>query len=328
MDGEGFRAYLKERDLSAEAIEASVSIAAEFEQFRQGSARSRRQKENTADVVARFSGQMVERGMNTQDRYFALFRYGRFIRDDALFVAALELVDGAEVLGNLHRKLGEAIGEPARDAIFEGIDVPPLGTPNARKPPLTERVMQRLEASVDPATCKRIIGSGLRDLDDAAFFGEKAKYEQAGGIDAYLERKGADFIASLEKHRDEGTLYFTQPVDDAVIEYVRDHAEIRAGVRRGRVLFEAKIPYQTTRFLAAKNQQERAYHYCHCPWVKDSLRDGPSRVSPTFCHCSAAFHKRPYEVIFGQPLRADVVETVLRGDLWCRFAIHLPERVI
>jgi hypothetical protein len=31
---------------------------------------------------------------------------------------------------------------------------------------------------------------------------------------------------------------------------------------------------------------------------------------------------------FDQPLKAEVVESVLKGDLWCKFAIHLPEELI
>ncbi len=47
-------------------------------------------------------------------------------------------------------------------------------------------------------------------------------------------------------------------------------------------------------------------------------------VPPVWCNCSAAFVKKPYEVIFGQPLKAEILETVLTGGRWCRFVIHLP----
>jgi predicted hydrocarbon binding protein len=44
-----------------------------------------------------------------------------------------------------------------------------------------------------------------------------------------------------------------------------------------------------------------------------------------FCQCSAGFHKKPYEIIFGQPVKAEVLESVLKGDDICRFAIYLPD---
>jgi len=327
MDKAGFGAYLKERELPEEALAASVSIAEAFERFLSDAARPAAAKA-TADDVNAFSLQMIEKGTNGWDDYVALIRYGRFVGNDAVHIAALELIDGAEALDNLHAKLGAAIGESARDEIFEGIDLPPLGTPNVDKPKVMAEVMRRLEASVDPEICARVIGSGLRYLEDAWFADAKTKYEESGGIDAYLERKGKDFIAELEKHRDEGTLFFSQPITDEVIDYVKRHPEVKAGVREGNVIHEAKIPHQAVRFLATDDPQERAHHYCHCPWVKASLQDGPSDVSPTFCSCSAAFHKKPYEVIFGRELKAEVLETVLAGDPWCRFAIHLPEDVV
>jgi hypothetical protein len=37
----------------------------------------------------------------------------------------------------------------------------------------------------------------------------------------------------------------------------------------------------------------------------------------------AGFHKKPWEVIFGRTIQADVLESVLQGDMRCRFAIHL-----
>lgn len=43
-----------------------------------------------------------------------------------------------------------------------------------------------------------------------------------------------------------------------------------------------------------------------------------------FCNCSAAFAEKSWEIIFGQPLVADIAEFVLNGDPWCVFAIHLP----
>jgi len=51
-------------------------------------------------------------------------------------------------------------------------------------------------------------------------------------------------------------------------------------------------------------------------------------VTPTWCQCSAGFHKRPYEVIFDQPVQAEVLQNVLQGDPVCRFAVYLPEEAL
>jgi len=328
MDRDGFRAFLVDRDLADDQVDASLDIAEQFETYLREEVPGTRSENATADAVNGFSQRMIERGSNTWDHYVALIRYGRFLGNDVVYVAALELIDGAEALDTLHARLADEIGEAKRDAVFAGIDLPPLGMSNASKPKLLETVMSRLQASVDPDTCLRILGGGLRYLEDGWYLDAKTKYEEAGGIDPYLEQKAAAFIAELEQHRDKETLYFNQRINNDVIDYVRQHQEIASGVRQGTVLFEAKIPHQAIEYLNASDPGDKAYHYCHCPWVKESLRGGASPIPATFCHCSAAFHKKPYEVIFGRALRADVVQSILAGDLWCKFAIHLPEDVV
>ena len=319
MDYEGFRCFLQERQLPEEVVEQHILMAKRFASFAG--------EQPTSEDLRAFSQLLVEEKLNTYDNYLALARYGRFAGNDSVYVGVVELLDGSEALEGLYEKLGQALGEPKRDEIFAGIELPPLGTPSSKKPDLTQAVMERLEHTVDPETCQEILSGGLRHLEDEWYLGARTKYQEAGSIDAYLARKGDEFIAELEQLRDEGKLYFTQEITDEVIEFVQSHPEIRQGVREGHILYEAKIPYMTKEYLAATDERLKRYYYCHCPWVRESLRSGDVQVSPTFCNCSAGFHKKSWEVIFDRPLRAEVVETVLRGDPWCKFAIHLPENV-
>jgi hypothetical protein len=329
MDRDGFRTFLKQRKLTEEQIAGAIEIVGRFEKFLNRDGRAGALETATAQDVSAFSAILVKKERNTWDNYLALIRCGAFVKNDALYVAALDLIDGAEALKNLHRKLGETVGPAKRDEIFAGIELPPMGMPNDERPWLMQTVVDRMEAELDPETCTKILGSGLRNLENAWYLDAKRKYEEAGSVDAYLVRRRADFIAELEKIRDEGKLFFNQPITDDVIDYVRQHREIQVGVRQGNVVYEAKIPHQAIEYLAETDPQMKAHYYCHCPWAKASLRPGSSvKVPPVFCNCSAAFHKKSWEVIFGQPLQAEVVETVLAGDPWCRFAIHLPEGTV
>ncbi|MGD8399128.1 MAG: hypothetical protein PVG11_09750, partial [Anaerolineae bacterium] len=281
MDREGFRTMLHDRQVPEDQIEQQVALAERFE--------ASAGDPPTPDDVAAFSARLVDEGLNTWDNFVTLARYGAFTGNDPVYVAVLELIDGSEALDGLYEKLGRAVGEEMRDRVFAGIDVPPLGTPSSEKPRVTQAVMERLERLVDPDTCHQLLSSGLRHLEDAWYLEERAKYAASGGIDAYLERKGRDLIAELERLRDEGGLYFTQPVTDQVIDFVARHPEIRQGVREGNVLYEAKIPYMTVEYLAAEDERLKRYYYCHCPWVRESLKTGDVTVSPAFCLCSAGF---------------------------------------
>jgi hypothetical protein len=267
---------------------------------------------------------MMGEGLNTYENFLALARYARFSGNRPVYLAAVELLDGGEAMDNLFIKVGQTLGEEKRDEIFEGIPFPALGTPNSDKPRYMQAAIDRLLSRVDPETCKQILATGLRDLRDEYYQEDRNKFLEAKNIDEYLERRGDDFIAQLEGYKSRNELFFTQEITDEVIEFVQSHPEIRQGVREGNVIYEIKIPHQAKEYLAATDETEKRYRYCHCPWVKESLRGGSSDVPPTFCNCSAAFVKKPWEVIFGQPLEAEILESVLLGDLWCKIAIHLP----
>jgi hypothetical protein len=323
MDTEGFRQFLQERELAADEIDEAIALVERFEEFLDASG----QPEPTAAATTAFSVRLIEQGLNTMANFYALARYGRFLQNDAVYVAVLDLLDGAEAMEGLYDKAGQVLGEEVRDELFQGIDLPPLGTPNAQKVRITQAVMPRLVQMVDDETCHQILGDSLRYLEDKWFFDQRQTYLECESLDEFLARNEHDFLAMLEQLKDEGTLFFTQEITDDVLDYVRSHPEIERGVREGKILYEVKIPHMTKEYLAETDEQMKRYYYCHCPWVKEALRAGDAGIPPIFCDCSAGFHKKRWEVILDQPLQAEIVESVLQGDLWCKIAIHLPEGV-
>jgi len=320
MDKKGFHEFLETRELSESEIEESISLAERFENFLEVS-------EPIKEDVKAFSVLLIEEGINTQANFYALARYGRFLGNNDVYVAVVDLLDGAEAMDSLYEKAGQVLGEQKRDEIFEGVELPPLGLPNDEKVKVTQVVMERLESLAVPQECQDILSDSLRHLRDERYQDEKKLYLDCQSLDEFLDKNGQNFIAMLERLKDEGQLFFTQEITDEVIEYVRSQQMIARGVREGDILYEVKIPHMTKEYLSETDEQMKRYYYCHCPWVKEALKSGDARISPTFCSCSAGFHKKRWEVIFDQSLRAEIVESVLKGDKWCKIAIHLPEGV-
>jgi hypothetical protein len=324
MDTQGFREFLGQRSLSKDKISASIALAERFEEYLHDKIFPQRTKE----AVDAFSKLLIEEGEDTLANLYALARYGRFIGNNQVYLGVVDLLDGAEAMNNLYRKAETILGTERRDIVFREVNLPSLGTPNREKVAITQKVMTRLVDVADLQECDQILSDSLRDLEDTWFQDEVKLFEECRSLDEFLDRNAQNFIAILEKIRDEGGLFFTQEISDAVIEYVRNEPLIARGVREGNTLYEVKIPHMAIEFLAATDAQMKRYFYCHCPWVKEALRDGNPNIPPTFCSCSAGFHKKRWEVIFGQKLRAEIVESVLNGDDWCKIAIHLPEQAI
>jgi hypothetical protein len=319
MDREGFRELLETRRLTPEKIEVSIALAEQFEAFIAATGG----KSDAATTWA-FCRILIQEGQNTYDSLVTVARYGRFTRNNEIYVAILELLDGAEAQPNLYKRVSEAFGEPVRDEVFVGIGVAPLGIPTPEKACFMQPVIERLVEKVGQDEVERLLSICLRDLPDRFFRGERRKYLKARDIDEYLEKKHQSFVRWIRKHQREGELFFAQGITDEVVAFVKANPEIESGVREGNILYISKIPYNAKAYLVESDPIMQRYYACHCPWAREAIKIG-ERVAPVFCYCSAGFHKKPWEVIFGQTLQVEVLESVLKGDSRCRFAIHLPE---
>lgn len=325
MDEEGFRGFCAERNLKEEAIQANIKMVKEFEAFLKEKGKSKDLGSATSRELDEFVALLMKNEKNTWENLLALLRYARFVDNREVVVALLELVDGSDVLENLSETLKEMVGEGKRDEVFEGIDLPPLGTSSKDKPRITKRFMERLEAKLDEKACREILSTGPHAVPKEAFLPDRKKFLASKSIDDFLEKQHEEYVAELEQHMKEKTLYFTQEIDEEVVEYVRNTPTCQNGVREGDIIYVTKIPYMAKKYLHEKDEKMKRYYACHCAWVREAIRTD-MEISPNFCYCSAGFEKRPWDVIFDQPVKADVVQSVLKGDLICKFAIHVPRQ--
>ena len=322
MDKEGFRKLLKSRKLSDEKIDASIAIAERFEEYLTASV-----SKPVATAAWKFSERLIQEGQNTYENLLALGRYGLFTKNNDLYVAFLELLDGAEVQPNLYKKVGELFGESIRDDVFAGIGISPMGLPSTDKPFDMFPVIDRMIGKVGYETTENLLSACLRDLPDEYFLDEREKYIKSADIDDFLRDKHQAFVKQLKQCQLDGVLFFSQEINDQVVEYVQDHPEFECGVRQGNILYITKIPYNTKQYLAETNPTLKRYYACHCPWAREAIKNGNISLDPVFCNCSGGYSKKPWEVIFRQTLRVEVLESAINGDFRCRFAVHLPEKL-
>ena len=110
---------------------------------------------------------------------------------------------------------------------------------------------------------------------------------------------------------------------DAVVAFMKEDAGWRPNItREGRVLYNTKNPSNPEAYAKATTDLERKQAYCFCPLISQQIEDG---MSDSFCYCSSGWERKQWEVALGQPVRIEVVKSLLKGDLECQFAIHLPE---
>jgi hypothetical protein len=128
----------------------------------------------------------------------------------------------------------------------------------------------------------------------------RAAYDAIGGLRPFLERLAGD------KELFPGTIWLDE-----------SGAEPLAYIQR------SVPPWNREAYDAAEDPAEKRYHACFCTMVRDAIRNGEP-VPRSFCDCSAGWYVQMWEAILDRRLRIDVVESVLRGDDRCLFAVHLP----
>ena len=327
MDKEGFRKYLTDREqpVPEEQIIENIKMVERFEEFLKQF--GKKLNSATEDEFTKFSKILIEEGSNTYLNYAALSRYAFFIKNMDLYLPVLGIFDGGEVMNVLHERLGEHVGEEKRDEILPKEGLPPLGMPDTEKMSVTRKIVEKMEKVLDPSDCKKILADVAHGLPRDFRKGEREKFLKAGNIDEYLKQKRKNAIAELEKHRDDGSLFYNQYISDEVVEYVKSRPDVLSGERRGSTIYHTKIPYMVQEYLEETDERKKRYYACHCAWARESILDDAVDVSSNFCHCSGGFTKMPWEAALDQPLEYDMVKSVLKGDDECSFVIHLPEGV-
>ena len=327
MDQEGFRKYLTDRDqpIPEDEIVANTEMVERFEEFLKGF--DKNLETATEEEIAKFAQVLIDEEANTYLNFAALSRYAFFIKNMEMFLPVLGIFDGSEVMNVLRERLGEHAGEQVRDDILPEKDLPPLGMPDTEKMKITREIVTRMQKILSPEECKKVLADVAHGLPRDFRKGEREKYLDAGSIDEYLKQKRASAIAELEKHRDEGTLFFNQYITTEVVDFVKSRPDVLSGERRGNTIYHTKIPYMVQEYLNEKDEKMRRYYACHCAWARESILDDELDVSSDFCHCSGGFTKQPWEAALDKPLEYEMVKSVLRGDDECSFIIHLPEDV-
>ena len=327
MEFDGFKEYLQEQKLSTDKIDNTVSTLKDFNEFL--SKHDNTIEKATYDDIHNYSAYLIENKKNSFDSYVNLLRFGYFMKNNLIIIAIMENIDGSEIMVNFSERLKDEFGEEVRNKIFGDIEVPPLGLHPKKKPNITKKLIENFLTNVEHEKCATFLANGLRDKYTESYKTSREKYLKAKNIDDFLEIKRQDFISTLTKHLEEESLFYTQEIDESVLEYVKsERGMTEAGIREGNRVFITKIPYMTKQYLKETDEKLKKYYYCHCPWIREAFIEENQPVDPIFCNCSGGYYKNFWEAVLDQPVKVELLESVLKGDSVCKFALHLPHDVI
>lgn len=317
-----FRKYLKERKLSVENADFAVSAVREFEEYLKEQGTSF--ESAGLGVLKEYVSLLIEEGKNSMDRLVAIARYCNLARKNEYYVYFTSILGARNVLPDLSERLATVAGEETRTKVFQGFELPPLGSPQENYPRLTRMIVDRMEAELPSETCEKILTWNYHRVPAEVFKEKKERFEKANSIDEYLKDEHKRFIEELKSFMKEGRIWYEQEITPEVLEFVMGNQEICTGVRHGTKIYLTKIPYAPKQYLKEKDPTLKRYYACHCPLARSAIRDRKTKISPMFCYCSGGFEKLGFDVILGEPVDVELLESALKGDMRCRFAIKIP----
>ena len=327
MNESEFKSYLKENGLEENQITIYINLLKDYEVYLSNAKLDF--EINGPDKIVEYSEGLVSKDKKTVLNFLnAILYYANYSKIHEFTTKVIDISESYNAMDNLYSRVAEIHGDKIRDEIFEGLTVPPLGVHPEKKPEFTKIILKRLEEKLGIEKTVDLLSPCLHGRPPDDIDGDKKLLKDLG-IDAFLKKKHQDLIIRLEKHRDEGTLEFAQPIDDGTIQYVRDHPSIAQGLREGNIIYVSKVPYQMREFLDAKDDNLKRFFLCYCPWVRGAFKDGTdNELSKEFCNCSAGWYKLYWDQIFEHPVKVEPVKTGLNGDLECTFAIHIPDNIL
>ncbi|MHA1123947.1 MAG: hypothetical protein ACTSPC_14230 [Candidatus Heimdallarchaeota archaeon] len=245
MGFENYKIFLEKKNWAIQKISNAMVLMDDFRKFLEINGSS---LESVGfDDFYDFTELLIKHKENTSDNFVSILYYGYFTSNEDLIVAVMETLDGLEMFLNFEKQLIDIYGKEVRDEIFGEITLPPPGFHPKKKPAIIKALVTRFIDKFGPDESIDFFKIGLRDKYLDSYKNPKKKYEASQNLDEYLAVKHQSLIETLTKHYQEKSLFFTQPVDKQVLDFVKNDQQISAGIRDGNKILMYKIPYMTRR---------------------------------------------------------------------------------
>ncbi|MBF4694476.1 hypothetical protein [Fusibacter ferrireducens] len=322
MHEKKLRAYYSKRGISETDTDLAVDAVKALETY----LTSKKMSFETAklDAIRVYIDSMVSLEISTPEDLLAMARYFYIEGHNEIYIYFTSLLGGIGVIEHINDRLIDRAGPYMAHQIMGSVQKPRIGSEPKAYPSYTGKLMNALENQLPIKTVQEVLAGNNHGISKTAYLKEKEIYESFDNMDLYLADLQKRKIEELQEHCDENKVWYEQKITQEVVDFAAKNQEIMSAVREGNILYSTKIPYNPEKYLETEDSLLKRYYACHCPFARESILSGEA-ISENWCYCSGGFAKFPYEVILDRPLRVELLESVLKGDSTCRFAIYLED---
>ncbi len=221
-------------------------------------------------------------------------------------------------LAKLSYSLNEIAGEEIRRAIMQGSEHLPASSDLQERVNWTIHAMEKLDNLVTEEDRKDILNNCACFYHPQWRLAEfQAKFKELNDLDALHLWMQQQFQTRMKKRLKE------MNASEKFIQKVETECWGEVGRKEENVIYHTKMPANLKGYLEATDEQEKKYYYCHCPRIRAVLKSQDMKLSSSYCYCGGGFYSSLWEGILGNPVKVDLIKSVLKGDKVCSFAIHL-----
>ena len=181
----------------------------------------------------------------------------------------------------------------------------------------TKFLMSKLQKELDQSDLIDVMTSCacLYPNENLSYLKEEyARTKDLKSIHARLQKQFEEFIREYKNLSDED------------IDFLIKNGWGMAGNWKQDRIVATKIPKQYHEYFKADDKREKAYCYCHCPRVREALKDKEKPLDTNYCYCGAGFYKGIWEYILQKSVRVEVLKSVMNNDEVCTIAIYFNEQ--
>jgi predicted hydrocarbon binding protein len=212
--------------------------------------------------------------------------------------------------------LDKTVGEEIRKQVMKGSEELASHSGPQEIIDWSKGAMERLDSLVDEEKSREIMTGCACQYPQSDLQEIREKYKATKDMDLARQMLQEQFEAFLKN---------SLGLSSELIEEIVKRGWGSAGVKKGNTITATKIPKSgyLIEYMQETDPEVKRQYYCHCPRVRNVLKISET-ISPTYCYCGAGFYKGIWQEILQQPVEVEVLETVLKGDDVCKFAIYLP----
>lgn len=199
----------------------------------------------------------------------------------------------------LSEGLDRVAGPEVRHRVLGGAPCPAASGTGEHWAAWVGEALGRLDIAVPDHGLRREVVKGCAHrFPDWRIEHMRARYQELGSLDALLVEMRLDQTV-------QGQSWYESPV------------------RVGDTIFVTKDPVDQEGWKEAPDAAARQAAYCHCSLVAHARHAGVT-LSASHCFCGSGWYDQLWEGILGRPVSVEVLQSILKGDDCCTFAIHLP----